>query len=186
MAPAKDQKKTSTGTLARNQDKVPAVAPKAPKSAKENMPSQVQSRSTSAAKLTKSSTQAAKSVSGRRSPPSQISKTRTPLHDVDMDEAELATLRATVAKQRGWFYICLLALLDHFLSAEINMLKKTVEKPSKEIPRPKKISNLQEAMELTSDKKMYTYCRVSFSAIVQLQSKYFNRQLFEMWWLVRL
>jgi hypothetical protein len=32
---------------------------------------------------------------------------------------------------------------------------------SKEIRRPKKISNLQQAMGLSDDKKMYTFCRVS-------------------------
>jgi len=109
----------------------------------------------------KSSTQVAKPVN--RSLPLQ---TRTPSsHDVD--DTELAILRARVMKQQGLsVYLCTHSNLTHFPSAELDKLKKSqaaqpIETKLKEIRRPKKIANLQHAMGLTNNKKMYTYCRVS-------------------------
>ena len=110
MAPAKGKsvptKSSGTSAGQRLKIKVSPVTSKAPKSAKENVPSRVQPTSTPATKATTtSSTQAAKPVN--RSPPLQILKTHTP-PSRDGDEAELAILRAIVAKQRGslfYFYI---------------------------------------------------------------------------------
>jgi hypothetical protein len=54
----------------------------------------------------------------------------------------------------------------HFSSAEIDHLKKLqAAKPKEnkleEIPRPIKITSLQDAMGLTENKKLYSFCRVS-------------------------
>jgi hypothetical protein len=55
----------------------------------------------------------------------------------------------------------------HFVSAEIDRLKKLqAAKPKeelREIPRPIKIKagSLQDAMGLTGNKKLYSFCRVS-------------------------
>jgi len=56
----------------------------------------------------------------------------------------------------------------HFVSAEVDHLKKLQaakpkdsEEEFKEIPRPTKITSLQDAMGLTENKKLYIFCRVS-------------------------
>jgi hypothetical protein len=55
----------------------------------------------------------------------------------------------------------------YFLSAEIDHLKKIqaakpMEEKLEEIPRPTKFTSLQDAMGLTENKKLYSFCRVSF------------------------
>jgi hypothetical protein len=63
----------------------------------------------------------------------------------------------------------------HFASAEIDLLKKRqAAKPKeerlKEIPRPTTITSrsLQDAMGLTENKKLYSFCRVSRSLFLLL------------------
>lgn len=56
--------------------------------------------------------------------------------------------------------------MAHFVSAEVDRLKKSQaakpkEEEFKEIPRPTKFTSLQDAMGLTEDKKLYSFCRVS-------------------------
>jgi hypothetical protein len=61
----------------------------------------------------------------------------------------------------------------HFRSAEIDKLKKhqaakPMEKKSEEIPRPTKMTSLQDAMGLTENKKLYSHCRVSLFSFSSL------------------
>jgi hypothetical protein len=55
--------------------------------------------------------------------------------------------------------------MTYFLSAEIDRLKKSqaakpIENKLIEIPRPSKITSLQDAMGLTDNRKLYMFCRV--------------------------
>jgi hypothetical protein len=63
-------------------------------------------------------------------------------------------------------------------------LTEPVEKTSKEIKRPSKLTNLQAAMGLANDKRLYSHCLVSFFffSTEQLELEYnnHNRQPFEM------
>lgn len=59
--------------------------------------------------------------------------------------------------------------MAYFVSAEIDQLKKIqaakpTEKSLEEIPRPIKMTSksLQDAMGLSENKKLYSFCRVSF------------------------
>src|SRR6266542_1576040 len=54
-------------------------------------------------------------------------------------------------------YICL-AVINRLMKSQAF---KSVGKPSKEIPRPQKITNLQHDMGLADNKKLYSHCRVS-------------------------
>ena len=60
----------------------------------------------------------------------------------------------------------------HFVSAEIDCLKKLQHAKPKEkleeILRPTKIKSgsLQESMGLTENKKLYSYCRVSYPSFL--------------------
>src|SRR6266540_6123289 len=54
-------------------------------------------------------------------------------------------------------YICL-AVINQLMKSQAF---KSVGKPSKEIPRPQKITNLQHDMGLADNKKSYSHCRVS-------------------------
>ena len=104
------------------------------------------------------------------------------------NNAETAALLAKIAAQDGHFLYSIFYYnyMTHIYLAVINRLMKSqafkpVGKP-REIPRPKKITNLQHDMGLTDNKKMYSYCRVSLflSFIVLPSFVTYNRQLFEM------
>ena len=70
-----------------------------------------------------------------------------------------------IATLRGQYHFCevRLAYTTPSYSAEINQLKKLQatklkENESEGIPRPIKITSLQDAMGLTENKKLYSYC----------------------------
>jgi hypothetical protein len=55
--------------------------------------------------------------------------------------------------------------ITYFVSAEIDRLKKfqaakPIEDKLNGIPRPTKITSLQDAMGLTDDRRLYIFCRV--------------------------
>ena len=78
--------------------------------------------------------------------------------------------------------------MAYFFSAEIDKLKKVqAAKPKEnfleEIPRPFKVTSesLLDAMGLTDNKKLYSFCRVSlFSFYFTLKVDNLYSQLFEM------
>jgi hypothetical protein len=60
---------------------------------------------------------------------------------------------------------------------------RPVEKISKEIKRPPKVTNLQDDMGLADNKKLYSHCLVCFFFFTELESNKsnnYNRQPFEM------
>ena len=67
---------------------------------------------------------------------------------------------------------------------------KPKEEELEEIPRPTKITSLQDAMGLTENKKLYSFCRVSslFLSFTSFTSDALvvYRQLFEMFWLIQI
>ena len=79
-------------------------------------------------------------------------------------------------------------MLNSLSLVEINKLKKSqASKPEgkkpKEIEHPQKYTNLQAAMGLADDKKLYSHCLVSlffFTVQLELGSNNYNRQLFKM------
>ena len=85
--------------------------------------------------------------------------------------------------------------MAHFVSAEVDHLKKLQaakpkEEESEEIPRPTKITSLQDAMGLTENKKLYSFCRVSFLFFsfnsFTSDALVVYRRLFEMFWFVQM
>ena len=57
---------------------------------------------------------------------------------------------------------------------------KPAEKISNEIKRPLKVKNLQDAMGLADNKKLYSHCLVGFFFFTKLETNIYNRQPFEM------
>jgi hypothetical protein len=95
--------------------------------------------------------------------------------DSEMDGEKDTETAALIASLRGWYLSSsLISLYNSLVSAEVDQLKKLqaakpIEKKLEDIPRPTKIKSLQDAMGLSEDKKLYSYCRVSrllFSLIV--------------------
>lgn len=80
--------------------------------------------------------------------------------------AKDAETAALVANLRGQlFSLNWLMNMTYLVSAEIDHLKKLqaakpMEENPNEIPRPTKITSLQDAMGLTGNRKMYFFCRV--------------------------
>ena len=78
--------------------------------------------------------------------------------------------------------------MAYFVSAEIDKLKKLQaakpkEKDLEEIPRPVNVTSasLQEAMGLTENKKLYSFCRVSLLSLsFTVKVDDFYSRLFEM------
>jgi hypothetical protein len=129
-------------------------------------------------------------------PPHSATATRPtaakkPLETQSSNDAEMAAL---IAKLRGQSLLKnLLMQMAHFVSAEVDHLKKrqvakSKEEELEEIPRPTKITSLQAAMGLTKNKRLYSFCRVS-PFFISFTFTYFRcicRQLFEMFWLVQI
>jgi len=104
-----------------------------------------------------------------------------------LNGAKDAEMTALVASLRGDFSLNWL-IYGLFFSAEIDQLKKAqAAKPKEqnlqEIPRPKKVTckSLQDAMGLSNNKKLYSFCRVSLLSLpFALNVDYLYSQLFEM------
>jgi hypothetical protein len=134
--------------------------------------SKVSSASARPKKSAKENPQPRSSTFARPTSASEPLQTRTSSSNVAKD-AELAAL---VASLRGELFLKnWLVYTTHFVLAEVDRLKKhqaanPKENKSEEIPRPTKITaaSLQDAMGLTDDKKLYTFCRVSYSPFLLL------------------